>query len=271
MFFSYSAAFLFVFGIVTSLATVDLDSPEPNLLLPDSSVEDALNSHIPLTPAADVTAWNDVLASGTADGTTDGAGIFDPDNDPIINSADTECMTDTINGRRRVRRSSDWCTVPVPVPPDTKNNPLRKPQSGSDTNKSPVLRDPTRNSAGQNAGKQNQNQDTPQISSPSPEINLPVYTPSLDYKEPLEDATMCDTARYGDSNIPMCDAGFIMNIVGIPRKMGVMYRFQNGRQYARLMKAHPCTYVFKLHFPYLNRRRLHFMGASGRHFCFWHF
>lgn len=224
MSFSYSTVLL-VFGIVATLAAVDLGSPEPNDLLPHSP----LNAVSP----ADVTTWDDVLSSNTLDGATDGA-VFDPDNDQMPDVLSAECIADPNNSRRRVRRGG-WC-----VDPETKKGPVPDPQSGSDT-ENPSPKDPTRNNAGQDSATQNEEGSTRQNNRQS-QVTTPNFEPDLDYKIPLKSELMCGDKRYGFSKFPMCDSGQMKLVNGIWIKLNIKVTMYLGVRYASLNHAHPCTF-----------------------------
>lgn len=85
------------------------------------------------------TLKNEVLASSTIDGTAGGAGVSSPGNQGIPGGESAECITDTLNARRRVRRGR--ITDPNTQPSSDKK------KRDSQTNRK-------QNSAGQNGGKQ---------------------------------------------------------------------------------------------------------------------
>lgn len=225
MSFRSSTVVLILFGIVASLAAIDLVPSELDDLLSDSSlnINDAFNSPLPLADAR-VTTWNDALAFDTADGTVDGTGVLNPDNNQIPDSASDECDTDTKNSRRRVRRV--WC----PVNLDEKNA-VPNPQSGSDTHRNSVQTGRSHNSAKPN-GMQNQN------NKPGTTVEPPLFTPARTWKIPEENAFMCDDVRYEDSKTPVCDSG-------IQKENTVKIFNHFGRIVAELRYAHPCTFIFK--------------------------
>lgn len=241
MSFSYSTVVLLVFGIVATLAAVDLGSPEPNDLLPHSPLNNAVNS------PADVSTWN-VLSSDTLDGTTDGTEVFDPDNDQIPGDPSAECIADPNNSQRRVRRGS-WCVVP-----ETKKTPVPNPQSGSDTEKPLAPKDPTRNSAGQDSVTQNKDGGTGQNNHQRPETTPQNFEPDFDFKIPLTSELMCGDKRYGNSLFPMCDSGQMRLLNGIWTKLNIRISMYLGVRYASLDYAHPCTFALPWHFSRPKRR-----------------
>lgn len=227
MSFLSSTVVLIIFGIVASLAAIDLGSSELDDLLSDSSfnINDAFNSPLPLTGAG-VTTSNDALAFDTADGTVDGTGVLNPDNNQIPDSASAECDTDTQNARRRVRR--DWCVVS----PD-KKKAVPNPQSGGDTNRNGVQTDRSHNSVRPNGMRNHGN-------NPGTTLEPPTFTPARTWKIPGENAFMCDDLRYEDSNTPVCDAGIQKGDT-----VRIYYRF--GRMVAELLYAQPCMFIFQMH------------------------
>lgn len=129
--------------------------------------------------AADATTLqtNDVLASGVAGGTADEAGTTTPGDNPISAGASTECLTDTPNARRRMRRGC--ITFP-------NTNIQQSTPSTSEVEAAPKRR------------------------IRRPNKNLPLYQPGKvnpDFKLPEQVYWMCDPLTYGKKNIPMCDSG----------------------------------------------------------------
>ncbi|MCJ1264232.1 hypothetical protein MMC22_004103 [Lobaria immixta] len=212
MSFTFLTIILFLLKTVASLAAVDPNSDVINILAPDSSrndesdnsmtssfndannspllasianphPEDAINSP-PMLPVDaktfpdDRLLTNDVPASSIVNGGADGAGIA---NNQI---PDGECPANEPTTRRRMRRGC--VTFPMIQQSTTDVGRIRKP------------------------GKQKTAPGQPQPRPWNPDESLPTYEfpkPFRDFKMPTKVYWKCDTLKYEDFNIPMCDSG----------------------------------------------------------------
>lgn len=236
---------LFLLQTVASLGAVDPYSGAINILAPDSSPidesdnfmtsfndannspllasiadsrpEDALNR--PPTPAADATTFpddmfqtNDVHASSIVNGGADGAGIT---SNQI---PDGECPADTPTTRRRMRRGC--VTIP------------KIQQSTTDVGR---------------VGKPGKKKTAPAQQPPSlpwnPDESLPIYEfpkPFRDFKMPTKVNWMCDTLKYEDFNIPMCDSGVGRRVGSFQVGPDIIWTFGGYYEYtATLLHARP--------------------------------
>lgn len=186
-----------------------------------------------MTTSPHTTLRNDVLASDTIDGAADGAGVSSPGNQDKTGGTNAECITDTLNARKRVRRG---CITD----PNT--------QPTSDTKKSDPQIDGTQNSAGQNDKQDNGGQDNggQQDNGKNLGLSLNLFIPSLDYRVPKKHFIICNPIFYGDSNIPMCDSGNRRRDV-IEYDIGVI-------KYGLLFRPHPCMFVLKMRIRLRERR-----------------
>lgn len=174
----------------------------------------------------DMFRTSDVLASGVAGGTADEAGTTTPGDNPISAGASTECLTDTPNARRRMRRGCITfpnTNIQQSTPNTAEVEAARKRR----------IRQPTTK------------QDSPgRIRRPTTKQDLPIYQPSNkanpDFKLPGAASWFCDPATYGHKNIPMCDSGRDKPF-NAPAYMGpdIIWYLNGPHEYATLLNAYP--------------------------------
>lgn len=176
---------------------------------------DALNDFPVLAADAttlpdDIFRTNDVLASGVAGGTVDEAGTTTPGDNQISEGASTECLPDTPNARRRMRR-------------------------GCITFPNMNIQQSTQSTTGVEAARKRRIR--------RPKQDQPIYQPSKvnpDFKLPEKVLWLCDPLTYGILNIPMCDSGR-GKALGAPAYFGpdILWSLNGAKEYARLLHAYP--------------------------------
>lgn len=188
-----------------------------------SPPDDGINRPSPLT--VDVTTFPDDK------GTVDEAGVTNPGNNDIFESASAECLV-TPNARRRVRRGC--ITFPNSQQSPAEVERARGPKPNSDA--LPVPNQPAK-------------PQQPQAPRPwNPDQDLPVTGPltlNPDFKIPTQVYWLCDRATYDDLNIPMCDSGRGKR-VGKPLYFGpdIIWTLDVSFQHAELLHAHPWLPTF---------------------------